>query len=104
MDFAPCLPLVLIDKVQIQQVLLNLIRNAVEAMHDSRRRELTIKAMLSTDGLVEISVARQWSWPVRTGSGEAVPAIHHDKVLGHGRRPIDMPRHHRGTWRRDVVD
>ncbi len=56
-DYAPDLPPVLIDKVQIQQVLLNLIRNAVEAMRDSRRRKLTIKTMLSVDGLVEISVA-----------------------------------------------
>ena len=30
------MPLVSIDKVQIQQVLLNLIRNAVEAMQSSR--------------------------------------------------------------------
>ena len=42
MDFAPDTPLVLIDKVQIQQVLFNLIRNAVEAMQASPRRELAI--------------------------------------------------------------
>jgi signal transduction histidine kinase len=56
-EFARNLPSVFIDKVQIQQVLLNLIRNAVEAMHDSPRRELLIKAMLSAGGVVEISVA-----------------------------------------------
>ena len=56
-EFARNLPSVFIDKVQIQQVLLNLIRNAVEAMHDSPRRELAIKALLSEDGVVEISVA-----------------------------------------------
>jgi signal transduction histidine kinase len=56
-DYAPDLPPVIIDKVQIQQVLLNLIRNAVEAMHGSHRRELTIRTMLSAEGLVEISVA-----------------------------------------------
>ena len=37
--------LTLVDKVQIQQVLLNLIRNAIEAMQDTDRREL----VLSTD-------------------------------------------------------
>jgi len=31
------MPRVFIDKVQVQQVLLNLVRNAVEAMHDSPR-------------------------------------------------------------------
>ncbi|MGC1412148.1 MAG: ATP-binding protein [Acetobacteraceae bacterium] len=50
-------PPVFIDKVQIQQVLLNLIRNAVEAMQSSPRRELSIRAMLSADGMVEVSVA-----------------------------------------------
>ncbi len=48
---------VFIDKVQIQQVLLNLIRNAVEAMQSSPRRELNIGAMLSAGGMVEVSVA-----------------------------------------------
>jgi two-component system, LuxR family, sensor kinase FixL len=47
---------VLIDKVQIQQVLLNLIRNALEAMAHSPRRELTITAV-PANGVVEITVA-----------------------------------------------
>jgi two-component system sensor kinase FixL len=48
--------LVLADKVQVQQVLLNLIRNAVEAMHDTTTRELTIAAS-AADGIVTVSVA-----------------------------------------------
>jgi two-component system sensor kinase FixL len=36
------LPDVVVDKIQIQQVALNLIRNAIEAMESTRRRELTI--------------------------------------------------------------
>ncbi|HXP04900.1 MAG TPA: PAS domain S-box protein [Stellaceae bacterium] len=36
------LPPVLVDPVQIQQVVLNLVRNAVEAMEEVERRELTI--------------------------------------------------------------
>lgn len=34
-----------IDKVQIQQVVVNLVRNAVEALHSSERRELTIQTV-----------------------------------------------------------
>jgi two-component system, LuxR family, sensor kinase FixL len=44
-----------IDKIQIQQVLLNLIRNAAEAMADSPRRELAITTARAAD-MVEISV------------------------------------------------
>jgi two-component system, LuxR family, sensor kinase FixL len=46
---------VLIDKIQIQQVLLNLLRNAFEAMESVDRRELTITAT-AADAQVEISV------------------------------------------------
>lgn len=45
-----------IDKIQIQQVLLNLIRNAAEAMDGSARRELSITTTRAED-MVEICVA-----------------------------------------------
>jgi two-component system sensor kinase FixL len=50
---------VLVDKVQIQQVLLNLIRNAIEAMTDanSERRELVVSSRPTEDGMIEVSVA-----------------------------------------------
>jgi two-component system sensor kinase FixL len=49
--------LVLADRVQIQQVLLNLIRNAVEAMAESPRRELTVTTAARDGGMVEVAVA-----------------------------------------------
>ena len=48
---------VLVDRIQIQQVLLNLIRNAIEAMLDSRVKQLTISTALKDDGDVQVSVA-----------------------------------------------
>ena len=48
---------VLADRVQIQQVLINLIRNACEAMRDSVRRDLAIVAAAHGDGVVRISVS-----------------------------------------------
>lgn len=45
------------DQVQIQQVLINLIRNAIEAMADSREREITISTRGLDDGMVEVSIA-----------------------------------------------
>jgi two-component system sensor kinase FixL len=47
---------VLVDKVQIQQVLLNLIRNGIEAMDGCERRDLTISAR-DANGEVVIGVA-----------------------------------------------
>ncbi|WP_235902698.1 sensor histidine kinase [Sandarakinorhabdus oryzae] len=49
--------LVLCDRIQIQQVLLNLIRNAVEAMQRSARQQLEIRSRPASRGLVEVVVA-----------------------------------------------
>jgi two-component system sensor kinase FixL len=53
-----------VEKVQIQQVLLNLIRNAIEAMHGCSRKELVVETALLEKGMVEVRVAD-------TGSGLA---------------------------------
>jgi two-component system, LuxR family, sensor kinase FixL len=55
-DFDPAVSTVYADPVQIQQVLVNLIRNAIEAMHEAARRELTIATRGNPDGMIEISV------------------------------------------------
>ena len=55
--FDPRLDFVLADKVQVQQVLLNLIRNAIESMEETEKRELVISTAPAQDNLVTISVA-----------------------------------------------
>ena len=64
---APDLPPVMADRVQIQQVLVNLLRNAMEAMAATPRRELTLSVTRRDPGEVEVTVAD-------TGPGIA-PAI-----------------------------
>lgn len=56
-DFAPGTEMVLVDRVQIQQVLINLIRNAAEAMRDSEKRDLLIRTVPNEDGRVVVEVA-----------------------------------------------
>lgn len=48
---------VLADRVQIQQVLVNLLRNAAEAMADSERRQLTLSIENDDRRMVAVSVA-----------------------------------------------
>lgn len=55
--FDPRINFVLADKIQVQQVILNLVRNAIEAMQETTLRELTISTAEKTDGMVEICVA-----------------------------------------------
>ena len=49
--------LVLADKVQIQQVVLNLVRNAIEAMVEVEHRELVLSTAPAEDDMVQVSVA-----------------------------------------------
>ena len=48
---------VFVDKIQIQQVLVNLIRNAVDAMGQSAQRLLTIRTLPDQHGFVRVTVA-----------------------------------------------
>ena len=63
-DLAPGLPLVAADRVQIEQVLLNLIRNGVEAMEDvppERKRLLLASRLAEGGGAVQMTVRDQGS-------------------------------------------
>lgn len=55
-ELAPHLPKITADRVQLQQVFMNLMLNAIEAMKDSAG-ELTIKTEMGQGGLVLISVS-----------------------------------------------
>ena len=50
------LPPVNINEIQIQQVVMNLVRNGVEAMAESEKRGLTIKTALDHEDAVEIAI------------------------------------------------
>ena len=55
-DLADGLPDVLGDSVQLQQVVLNLVMNAIEAMHSAQSRILRIETRQSGHGMVRVSV------------------------------------------------
>ena len=56
-DMDPEIDLVLADKVQVQQVVLNLIRNAIDAMGEVPRRELKVTVVPAENDLALVSVA-----------------------------------------------
>lgn len=55
-ELAAALPPVVIDKIQVQQVIVNLLRNAVEAMTRVERRRITLATSRHADGFVEVAI------------------------------------------------
>ncbi|HVC30576.1 MAG TPA: ATP-binding protein [Steroidobacteraceae bacterium] len=58
-ELAPALPPVSIDSVQLQHVIVNLVRNGLEAQSEGAcgTRELRLRTELSADGEVEITIS-----------------------------------------------
>jgi two-component system sensor kinase FixL len=56
LDLEPRMPRLIIDKIQIQQVLLNLIRNAIEAMAGKEKGEIHISSAAGAGGYAEITI------------------------------------------------
>jgi signal transduction histidine kinase len=56
---SPALPAVYADRVMVEQVLLNLVKNAIEAMRETpaTRRELRIEGRVNLDGQIEVRVS-----------------------------------------------
>lgn len=55
-ELAADAPPISIDKVQIQQVLVNLIRNAIEVLRQAERRVLTVSSTVADDGAQQVAI------------------------------------------------
>jgi two-component system sensor kinase FixL len=55
-DLSSVRPLAKVDRIQIQQVIMNLVRNAIDAVTDYDKREMILKSEVNGDGLIEISI------------------------------------------------
>ncbi len=92
---------VLVDKVQISQVLVNLVRNAVQATTAPGPREIVLATSREQD-MIRSQRDRCGRRLVGAGAKISFRAFLHDEVRRHGRRPVDRARHHRGAFRKDM--
>ncbi len=67
-DMVDGLPDIMIDRVQIQQVITNLVRNAVDALIDVERRKLTVRTLPLENAAVQIEI-------IDTGTGLAEEVV-----------------------------
>jgi PAS domain S-box-containing protein len=74
MELDPHLPLTVADAIQIQQVLLNLIRNALDAMRDTdpTQREVVVQTSRQEGGQLQVSVSDR---------GCGTPAEHAEQIF-----------------------
>lgn len=82
--FDPAAGPVLVDRIQIQQVLINLMRNAIEAMAESRERRLTVRSRVETPGLVRVTVADTGPGVATEVAEDLFRAFHSTKAEGMG--------------------
>ena len=80
----------LVDRVQIQQVLLNLIRNAVEAMEGRAVRELAVATAASADHVL-ISVTDTGGGDPAGDQGASCSSPSSRPSRRHGHRAVDLP-------------
>uniref|UniRef100_UPI00313B6450 PAS domain S-box protein n=1 Tax=Sphingomonas sp. CFBP 8764 TaxID=2775275 RepID=UPI00313B6450 len=98
---SPDADFMLADRIQVQQVVVNLLRNAFEALAtspDGARRPH--RGAVEQSGARRDQHLRQWSRLARCDPVADVHALH---VIegggGHGLRPVDLPPHRRSAWR-----
>lgn len=82
--FDPAAGPVLVDRIQTQQVLINLMRNAIEAMADSPERRLTVSSRAESPGFVRVSVADTGPGVAAEVAEDLFRAFHSTKAEGMG--------------------
>ena len=96
------LPPVIGNEVQLQQVLLNLIMNAIEAMAAEEPRVLSVRSVLVGRDTVRVSV-EDTGRGIRSGGYRArlQAALHHQDAR-HGHGALDLPIDRRAAPREDL--
>ncbi len=88
--FAGGLPPVSVDRVELQQVILNLLLNAADAMAgiEDRPRTILVKTGLDNNGSVKLDVRDSGHGCGSQLRRKAVRRLLHHQIPRHGRRPV----------------
>ena len=90
LDLGIDLPPVLVDTVQMQQVVLNLIRNSVEALGGTDGGRTIVRTEPAGAEFVRLISQRQWPRPRPRGRRTGVSALRHVEGGRHRDRPGDL--------------
>ena len=101
-DFGPGADLVMVDRVQIQQVLTNLMRNAMEAMRDCDRRESCGADRLGRRRPGGRRGLRYRAGHFRGSRSPPLQALRHHQARRHGGGTVDLKAYCGSASRRDI--
>ena len=101
MQLSEGLPPILGDRVQLQQVILNLIMNAIEAMSEVAEgsRALLISTGEAERGAVLVAVSDSGPGTAASLSGTNLRCLLYDQAQRPGDGIVDLPLDRRGAWR-----
>ena len=104
LELAADLPPVIGDRVQIQQVIMNLVLNATDAMSsvEDRARQLVIRTELDEGDRVRLSVQDVGVGFDRQSAERLFEAFYTTKERRHGDRSVDQSLDHRASSRPDM--
>ena len=94
------LPPVMGNEVQLQQVILNLVMNAIEAMKSADHRALSIKSESSGHDSIRVSIEDTGSGIDPSNRDRIFKTAVHDQSTGHGNGPCHLPGDHREPQQR----
>jgi C4-dicarboxylate-specific signal transduction histidine kinase len=103
-ELSPGLERVMDDRIQVQQVIPNLVMNGIEAMNaiTDRSRVLRLSTQLQGNGAVLIGVADAGTGLDHAAKDRIFDAFFHNEVRRNGNGPVDLPFHRRSSWRSPV--
>ena len=91
------------DHVHLQQVLLNLALNGMDAMQDTtRNRRMVFQTVQRTDTEVEVAVLDSGTGIPENKSSRHLRVVRDHQAARHGPRPFDRPHHCRDVRRQDL--
>ena len=94
------LPKVMADPVQVQQVVMNLIMNGIDAMKDvDQTRELAIRSRLAEDRQLMISISDTGVGLPAATEGQDIRCILYNQASRHRHGSSHQPVHRRIPWR-----
>jgi C4-dicarboxylate-specific signal transduction histidine kinase len=93
LELAPALPAVLADRVELQQVLVNLVTSGIEAMQPvtDRARELVLRSRRDDAQQVLVTVRDSGFRNISRGCRPAVHRVLRHPVRRHGHGTVDLP-------------